>query len=117
MLEALPLQAFPHAEFVHQVNGTLLKHSGADTFFNIPSAVHFNDHALNSQTLEQVRQEKPSGTGSNDSYLCAHFFVACIFRGGGIRAETLQTSEPPNELMKTILHLVLDSNEASARRS
>jgi hypothetical protein len=53
MLQALPLQPFTHAEFMHQVNGALFKHAGADSFFEVLAGMHFQDDGFNPGALQQ----------------------------------------------------------------
>jgi hypothetical protein len=53
MLEALPLQPFTHAEFMHQVNGALFKHAGADSFLDVRAGMHFQDDGFNPSAPQQ----------------------------------------------------------------
>jgi hypothetical protein len=53
MLQALPLQPFTHAEFMHQVNGAVFKHAGADSFFDVLAGMHFQDDRFNPSALQQ----------------------------------------------------------------
>jgi hypothetical protein len=49
----LPLQPLTHAEFMHQVNGALFQHAGADSFFDVLAGMHFEDDGLNPGALQQ----------------------------------------------------------------
>jgi len=46
MHETLLHHSFADAGLIQQIDGTLLKHAGADTFFDIVSAVCFEDDGL-----------------------------------------------------------------------
>jgi hypothetical protein len=49
----------------------LFEESGADAFFRVSSAAIFDDDGVDAFAMEQVRKEKPGGSGSDDPDLGA----------------------------------------------
>src|ERR1700739_820025 len=72
MLQALPLQPLAQSEFMHQVDSALFQYAGADSFFDVLAGMQFEDDGFNPQALQQQRQKKTRGAGSDNSNLGAH---------------------------------------------
>ena len=72
MLEADAIQARAEPELVHQVDGSLLQHAGANALFHILAAAIFDDDGIDAFALEEMRKKQTGGTGANDADLRAH---------------------------------------------
>lgn len=67
----LLLQTFTNSQLNHQVNGSLLEHTGPNPFLNVSAAAIFNDHRLDAVSGEQMRKHQSGRTGTYDSDLRA----------------------------------------------
>jgi hypothetical protein len=66
------VQPFAGAEIVHQIDGALLQHAGADAALDVIAAVRFQHDTVDAGALQQQRQEQPGRTRADDSDLRAH---------------------------------------------
>ena len=65
-------QAMAYSEFVHQVDGALLQHAGAQPGAHVLAAGALDDHRLDALQVQDLRQHEPGRTGADDAHLRAH---------------------------------------------
>ena len=85
---ALAMQPLAGAEFVHQIDGALLQHAGADAAFDIVAALAFKHDAIDAGAMQQQRQEQPGRTGADDADLRAHLACYCFGLRNAVSAPT-----------------------------
>ncbi len=69
---ALAVQPLAGAKLVHQVDGALLQHAGADAVLDVVAAARFQHHAVDAGALQQQRQQQPGRARADDPDLGAH---------------------------------------------
>ena len=57
---------------MHQINGALLQHAGANALFDIVAAAIFEDDGIDALEVEKMRQNQTGGSCADDSDLRAH---------------------------------------------
>ncbi len=72
MRQALPPHALADACLVQHGDRALLEHAGADAPFDIGAAAALEDHRLDAPKVQQLRQQQPGRSRSDDADLRAH---------------------------------------------
>ena len=85
---ALALQPLAGAELVHQVDGALLQHAGADAAFDVVAAARLEHDAVDAGAMQQQRQEQPGRPGADDPDLRAHPAGYCFGLRNAVSAPT-----------------------------
>src|SRR5580765_5016255 len=83
--QAFFFKPFTNPGFAKQVNCALLQDSGAHALFAILSGTVFENYSLNSLEVEQVRENQPCRSGSDDADLCAHRLL--LYDRKGVRVK------------------------------
>ena len=75
VLESLAAEAFADTEFVHELNGVVFKEASADAVFDVGAGMKFDDDGSDAEAIEEEREEKAGGSGSDDGDLGAHAWL------------------------------------------
>jgi hypothetical protein len=66
------VEAIADAEFVHKLDGVVFEEASADTLFDVGASVELKDDRLDTEALEEEREEEAGGSGTDDGDLGAH---------------------------------------------
>jgi hypothetical protein len=72
MHEAVAHQTVAHPGAAQQVDRALLENPGLDRLLDGLSGLDVDDHRVDTALIQQVRQQQPGRTGSDDSHLGPH---------------------------------------------
>ncbi len=70
--ESLALHPPAHARLHEQVHRALLENPGPDAMFDVVAAAGLDDHRLDALLVQEVREQEPRWSRTDDADLCAH---------------------------------------------
>jgi hypothetical protein len=68
--QPLAVQTLGEVDVVQDVDGPLLKHSGADPLLDVGAAARLEDDRVDGGALKQTSEQQPGGPGPDDHHLC-----------------------------------------------